>query len=142
MGTGSKQWFKGYWSTCAGAALLEVVVAITILGVILPAGLVVLSNGYRQYTQTTLESRALQIAQQRLEMVRAYRDARPFWYRTIRQDFGTPENEGKFRIEYDIRTVRKGQAHIPMWRVRVTVTHPDLSGAITLTNYFSRYIAQ
>jgi len=142
MGTGSKQWISRYWNACAGAALLEVVVAITILGIILPAGLVVLSNSYRQYTQTALENRALQIAQQRLEMVRAYRDTRPFWYRTIRQDFAASENEGRFRIEYDIQTVRKGQANIQMWRVRVTVTHPDLSGTVTLTNYFSRYIAQ
>ncbi len=143
MGIGSnKSIVEWLGRASAGATLLEVVVAITILGVALPAGVVLLNNSFQHYTQHQLQEQALRIAQQEIEEIKAYRDAHVFWYRTIKNAYGIPHMQGKFQIRYDIRQRKLGKGSVPMWAVQVWVEHPQLKMPIQLTIYFSQYVAQ
>ncbi len=143
MGIGSnKLMFQWLGRASAGATLLEVVVAITILGVALPAGVLILNNSFRQYTEHALQEQALRLAQQELERVKAYRDANVYWYKTIEGAFQQPRVQGKFEIYFEVRKTTMGNRRIPMWRVGVTVRHPQLEQPVRLTLYLSQYVAQ
>ncbi len=126
----------------AGAALIEIVLTITILGVALPAGWALLSRGYVLYAQNSLRQQAVVIAQKHLEQVWAYREENPYWYKTLANQLDQPVKEGQFRVVYDIRAVYRGRAAIKMWRVRVQVSHPQLPEPVILEMFMSRYVRQ
>lgn len=122
-----------------GATLLELLVLLTLLGISLPAIISMVSSLYVHHAVMQARLQAVQLAQQELEKLRFYRDAHWDWFLRTREMEQMVEKVEGYQMTVNIEKRHVGKANVPLWRVRVRVSHKNLSQPVVLETYFARY---
>ncbi|MBD3223588.1 MAG: prepilin-type N-terminal cleavage/methylation domain-containing protein [Caldithrix sp.] len=110
-----------------GYTLVELIVAIVILGVALPAFISLVGKISMNASNSMAIDQAVTIAEQSMEEIIGFKDSNWDWYKTVSQFQGIDTVSNDFTRSVTINNLNNwGNANVDAWRVVVQVNHPQL----------------
>ncbi len=124
----------------AGFTLMEVVVALVIIGILLPATLALFGEVTEKSVKNSVLERATLLAEQKLEEIIGYKEKHWQWYQNPGQ-FADSEHLGNgFQRVVTVSSFSNwGNANIDGWKVDVTIIHPQLDNGYKLQVRLTKY---
>jgi len=129
-----------FWLAQQGYTLMELVIAIIIIGVALPAIFSLYGQISVRAAQSALMNQMVAYAEDKLEEIIGKKESHWDWYKNPAQ-FAADENLGKGyrRIVTVNKITNWGNARIEAWEVQVKVTHPQLPRGFALSVRLTKY---
>lgn len=123
-----------------GFSLIELVVAITIMGVALPAIFSLYASISARSSQSAVMDQMVALAQNKMEEIIAKKESDWTWYQDPTQFEVTENLPDHYTRSVSVTTVSNwGNAGIDAWQVTVQVGHPQMTNPYQLVTRFSKY---
>lgn len=123
-----------------GYSLIELVVVITLLGLVLPSVFSLIAYVSVYSVQNTIRDRALTFAEQKLEEVIGQKEDQWDWYKNPAQFVVDEDLDDDFHRTLSVSSINNwGNAGIDAWEFNVLVSHPQLSDGVTLSVRLTKY---
>ncbi len=123
-----------------GATLFELIVAIILVGVVLPSVVMLFADISLKSTRFSVTQKAVALAEAKMEEIVGKKEANWDWYKNAGQFNSTENLGGGFRRTVTVRKIdRWGRARVEAWQVNVKVTHELLPEGYTLVVRLTKY---
>jgi len=122
-----------------GLTLIEIVIIVIIVGIALPSLFVLMGNLSVQTFQNRLMTQSVNLANNRLEEIQAFKEANWDWYKTVNNYVETENIDGFTRtteVSYDNAW---GNSGYEAYQVVVSVTHPKFPDGYIISFYLTKY---
>ncbi len=126
-----------------GYTLIELIIAIIILGVAFPAIINLYGSIALKSAQSSAFNQMVAYAEEKMETIIGYKETHWDWYKNVSK-FETDEDldEGFHRSVKIKKITGWGNAGIDAWEVNVKVTHPQLPNGYLLSMRLTKYYAK
>ncbi|MCB0283670.1 MAG: prepilin-type N-terminal cleavage/methylation domain-containing protein [Calditrichae bacterium] len=122
-----------------GFTLIELVVVITIIGIILPSLFVLMGNLSIQSFNSRLTSQVINLANSRMEEIQAFKEESWDWYKDI-NNYSETENSNGFTRNTTITYHNSwGNSGYEAYEINVNVSHSKLPQGYTLRFFLTKY---
>jgi Tfp pilus assembly protein PilV len=122
-----------------GLTLLEVVVSVIVVGIALPSLFVLMGNLSIQSFQNRIMNQSVNLANNRLEEIRAFKDSNWDWYKSITDFEDTETIDSHTRITEITHYDEWGESKYEAYQVNVNVSHPKLPDGYNLAFFLTLY---
>ena len=123
-----------------GATLFELIVAIILVGVVLPSVVMLFADISLKTSKFSATQKAVALARAKMEEIVGKKEAQWDWYKNVGQFRSTENLGGGFRRTVTVRKIHGwGRARLQAWQVKVTVTHQLLPEGYTLVVRLTKY---
>jgi len=123
-----------------GFTLIELVVAIVLMGVALPVIIGLFANVSLYASRGTVKDQMVAHAQNKMEEIVAVKEANWDWYKNPNQFVATENLTDNFQRSVTVTSISNwGNQGINGWEVTVSVSHPQMSNNYSLSVRFSKY---
>jgi len=123
-----------------GFSLIELIVAIIIMGVALPAIFSLYASLSANSQRSATMDHMVEHAQNRMEEIIAQKEADTFWYKTPGQFDGTENlTDGYQRTVSSSAISNWGNASLSGWEITVQVSNPRVTNPYTISVRFTQY---
>ena len=127
----------------SGAVLMELIVAIILMGVVLPSVFSLIASVSIHSVQNGLRDQAVSLASAKLEEIIGRKEANWDWYKDTNQ-YESDENlaDGFHRVVQINQIQNWGAGSLSAWEVSVNVSHPQLPEGFSLSVRLTVYAEQ
>ncbi|NOG44195.1 MAG: prepilin-type N-terminal cleavage/methylation domain-containing protein [Calditrichaeota bacterium] len=122
-----------------GLTLLEVIVTVIIVGIALPSLFVLIGNLSYQSFQNRVMTQSVNLANNRMEEIQAFKDSRWDWYKSINDYVEIEDVEGYTRTTEVSYHSDWDDSDYEAYQVEVNVSHPKFPNGYNLTTYLTLY---
>jgi len=124
----------------SGLTLIELVVALVLIGVIFPTFFSLAGMATVKATKFILLQRAQYFAESKIEEIIGFKQLNWDWYKTIKSFEKSESLEDGFVRTVTINKLSKwGKGKIDCWEVTVKVSHPNLENDLKLSVRLTKY---
>ena len=123
-----------------GYTLIELVIAIIILGVAFPAIIYLYGSVSLKSAQSSVMNQLVAYAEEKMETIIGYKETHWDWYKDV-SIFNEDEDlgDGYSRRVRVTKITGWGNAGIDAWQINVKVTHPQVEEGYSLTLRLTKY---
>ncbi len=123
-----------------GATLFELIVAIILVGVVLPSVVMLFADISLKSTKFSVTQKAVALARAKMEEIVGKKETNWDWYKQVDQFSGSENLGGGFHRTVTVQKINRwGRARIDAWQVTVNVTRELLPEGYTLVVRLTKY---
>ncbi len=132
--------FRRILKNQAGLTLIEMVIALILIGVIFPTIFSLAGFATVKATQLIRQQKAQYLAESKIEEIIGFKSLNWDWYKKIKTFEKTEKLADGFQRSVKIQELKNwGKGKINCWEVQVIVSHPNLKDNISLSIRLTKY---